>query len=532
MIHRTEPCTVIAEQRSLIEDLAKSNEGYIRKFKRLRLGCEEAPIDQESVPADWSSSMPPPQTLTAHGFASTLAVGAPSQGESNGDAKELNREPYKGSDIPSFSSSDRLGWLLRQYDILTRTLLREVSAPDYEIAEESRSRIRADIFSTQRREMNTLRQVDYPGSPNLANPMPMQHPITTGSRVREYSGSKADMDQVSAPVLHQQTCIDVSFISPSSNRVDETHTATQPQTDDAQSLTTENDDPWPQSLIQQSEPSPQFPPRVLLSRAVPPKVLSLHSVVSTILKRNRIRESRLGRDNSASQSDKLQPTQPESEGGVIPSQQHGGDHRRSDYNDDQMATSSSGVYGDFNEGVVKRHRDTTGGAGYNDYRRQPRSRTLLHSEAPPSTISYSEQSSSKLMRKRMNASSSLQREPLLGGPVPQRGNDSSSPRSSKRSQFSKGGVLLQGSSDATIPATANEDPPALQRDVRYKIIGSRTNSATEHSIGYSGAKHSQTLLRKESLEERIFEDDGSEDWAEHIVDKLLATWTTLRLHRS
>ena len=149
---------IIAEQRSLIEDLARSNEDYIRRFEQL--SCGEAPINQESVPADWSSSMPTPQTLTAHGLASTLAVDAPSQRESSADAKGLGREPNKGFDIPNFSSSDRLGWLLLQYSNLTRSLLREVSAPSYDIAEESRSRIKADIVSTQRREMNTLSQVN------------------------------------------------------------------------------------------------------------------------------------------------------------------------------------------------------------------------------------------------------------------------------------------------------------------------------------------------------------------------------------
>ena len=207
MIHRTEPYTIIAEQRSLIEDLAKSNQGYISKFERLKLSCEEAPIDLQSVPGDTSSSMPSPKTLPAHGLPSALDVDAPSQRESSADAKGLDRDPYKGFDIPNFPSSDRLGWLLQQYSNLMRTLLKEVSAPTYEIAEESRSRIRADIVLTQNREMNTLNQAYRPGLPSLTNSsnVQVQHPVTTGSGLSECSARNVDMDPISAPVQNVST---------------------------------------------------------------------------------------------------------------------------------------------------------------------------------------------------------------------------------------------------------------------------------------------------------------------------------------
>lgn len=187
MIHRTEPYTIIAEQRSLIEDLAKSNEGYIRQFERLKLSCEGTSIDQGSFPADRSSSIPIPKALTARGLLSTLAVDAPSQSESSADASGLDRKSYKGSDRPNFSSSDRLGWLQQQYSNLMRTLLREISAPHYGIAEDSRLRIKTDIARTQRREMDILSQRYYL---NFASSRPMH---------REYLGSKNDVDQVSAP---------------------------------------------------------------------------------------------------------------------------------------------------------------------------------------------------------------------------------------------------------------------------------------------------------------------------------------------
>ena len=582
MIHRTEPYTIIAEQRSLIEDLAKSNAGYIRNFERLKLNREEVSIDQESVPADWSNSMPTPKTLTARGPASTLTVDAPVQRESSADAKGLDRGPYKGSDIPYFSSSDRLGWLLQQYDNLMRTLLREVSAPDYEIAEESRSRIKADIVLTQRREMNTLSRGCWPGIPSFADPRTMRMQ-QSGQRVREYSASKVDVDQVSAPVRPVSTqpfsaihCISpsdanspsfemgASFIAPLSNRVDEIHYGPQPRTLEPQSWTPNNDDLRPQSYIRQSEASPRLPLPVSYSYTVPPaQASSFHAEAPSFRAEARSLEKydRKLLKAGFGQSDRLQPTQSESEGDVTPWQQRGRDDCRNEYNDDQVATSSSVGYGDSNEGVTydcrsvpqpplsddpHRYGEFTGGAG---------------SEAPPALVFCSEQTSSRPMRKAASHDASLNLEVLLGGQVPQWGpslhpevplegqvpqweNDSSNPRSSKRLRISK--VEASGG-----PATANEDPPAHQGgagdviEIANDCQGSRTHTVTKNYIGCSMARHSRSLPRKSSVMrkrrkslvpkeslERIFKDDGSEDWAEHIVDKLLATWTTLPLHTS
>ena len=547
--------------------------------------------------------MSTPKTLTAREPASTLAVDAPVQRELSADAKGLDRESYKGSDIPNFSSSDRLGWLLQQYDNLMRTLLREVSAPDYEIAEESRSRIKADIVLTQRREMNTLSRGCWPGIPSFADPRTMRMQ-QSGQRVREYSASKVDVDQVSAPVRPVSTqpfsaihCISpsdanspsfemgASFIAPLSNRVDEIHYGTQPRTLEPQSWTPNNDDLRPQSYIRQSEASPRLPLPVSYSYTVPPaqassfhpearsfhpEARSFHAEAPSLGKYDRkLLKAGFG------QSDRLQPTQPESEGDVTPWQQRGRDDCRNDYNDDQVAKSSSVSYRDVDKGGnfqclsvpqpplsddQHRYGEFTGGAGYGSHHRQLISQTL-DSEAPPSLLHYLEQTSSRPMGKATSHSASLHLEAVLGRQVPQWGpslhpevplggqvpqweNDSSNPRSSKRLRISK--VEASGG-----PATANEDPPAHQGgagdviEIANDCQGSRTHTVTKNYIGCSMARHSRSLPRKSSLMrkrrkslvpkeslERIFKDDGSEDWAEHIVDKLLATWTTPPLHTS
>ena len=499
--------------------------------------------------------MPTPKALTAHGLASALAVDASRQRESSAVVNALDREPYRGSDIRNLSSSDRLGWLQQQYYDLMHTLLREVSAPTYEIAEESRSRIKADIVSTQTREIKALSQVDYLGSPSfelpsLANPrnMQMQFPITTGSRMRECSALKADMDRVSAPVQHVSTqhsnpywctsppganasAMDISSIAPSSNTLNETQPATQFQppahlqyaaqsqlpaqayrttqvqraaqsqfhAPQAPAWTSENDDVRLQSYIPQPEASPRFPQSVLHPRTVPPA---------------QITSSRLGSDSEALISRptlELHSTQPGSEGGVIPWQQRGRDDGRSSYDGSQVAKVSS-----------RRHGDSSGGVTYRLRK--------LDSAARTSNISFSEESSSHQMRKRRSKRHSLHLESAPGELVPQWGNDPSDARSSKRSRISRNAA-------SAVPAQANENPPAFQSgasevtDVANYCQDSRTGILTPNGRLSLRARQNWTPHREGSLE-RAFEDDGREDWAEHIVDKLLATWTTLPHHAS
>ena len=532
----------------------------MRKFERLKLSCEEAQIDQESVPADWSSSITTPKIPTTNRLTGALAVDAPSQTESSADASGLDREPYKGSDIPNFSSSDQFGWLLQQYRNLMRTLLREVSAPNYEIAEESRSRIRADIILTQRREMNTLsQQADtsldpsaaaiaasnhltttamgdsqpstspsqanhlsptssntyanqpilhqyYPGLPSLANSrtMQMQHPTTTNSRIREYSWSKVDVDQVSTPLLTPQG----SFSAYSSSSAPSTssftnYAKTRPQIPEARSWTPAND---AQSCMTPSE-------------AVHGRTWSdaqLHSGLreeAFILPMSgRTSESLFRRDNSASQSDKPQSTQPESEGGVTPWQQRGRADSRNHYDEPHQY----------------RFRKFTGRASHGSYCR-PLTSQKLDSEAPTSKIAISEHPSSGQTSKRRNESASRHPEGPLGGPVPQWGNDSSNPRSSKRPR-------KPVSKEYEAPAPATEDPPALQSsannvaDIAHSLDPG-TISASNVPIKTSTAKHMRTEPRRQRAI-RESEGDSIKVRTKDIVDKLLATWTTLPLHAS
>ena len=159
MNHSTDQPMIIAEQRSLIQDLVKSNEGYIRRFEQLRVCCEDTPIDPEVVSASYINSMPMLKVPPARGSAGAPAVGAASQEDlitgAQGLGLEDNKRPADFGTSGVFSS-DQLSRLLQQYNLLMSTLLAEVSAPKYEIAEDSRSRIKANIVSTHKHETRHL----------------------------------------------------------------------------------------------------------------------------------------------------------------------------------------------------------------------------------------------------------------------------------------------------------------------------------------------------------------------------------------
>lgn len=165
---------MIAEQRSLIQDLARSNEDYTRKFEQLKLSCDSVPVHPEPILADHYNSMPTPKTTTTQRSVHASAVGATSlRGPSTG-AQGLGPGPYMGSWYSHESDTslpDQLSWLQQQYRKLMSTLLMEVSAPTYEIADDSRSRIKAEIVTIHIREMEHMEQIQYSRPASLARPM-------------------------------------------------------------------------------------------------------------------------------------------------------------------------------------------------------------------------------------------------------------------------------------------------------------------------------------------------------------------------
>lgn len=124
-------------------------------------------MNQDITSPNTDSLIPTLQAATAQGFASSSALGAASQRWLSTGTQDFRPESYQGP-YTFVPPPDGMRWLLQQYDNLLRALLKEVSEPKYEIAEESRSRIKADIFTSHGREMRHTEQVGYSGAPSLA----------------------------------------------------------------------------------------------------------------------------------------------------------------------------------------------------------------------------------------------------------------------------------------------------------------------------------------------------------------------------
>ena len=172
MIHRTEPPTFVAEQRSLIQDLARSNEEFVRRFEQLTF----APLDD---------SLPTPEVLIAQ---ENSAIASATEASQSGPSTRVQESVSETNDKPEnlvlskTCSRDRLGRLLQQYRTLESALLEEVSAQTYEITEESRSRIKADIVVTHEREVTQLFQTQHSEAPRLNSYTLSGVPLSSGRR--------------------------------------------------------------------------------------------------------------------------------------------------------------------------------------------------------------------------------------------------------------------------------------------------------------------------------------------------------------
>lgn len=144
----------MAAQRVLIEDLAHSNEEYIRKFESLKLSVRDDSSQKSIDRSERAATLGPRYRHSeARSLDETLVTGAnvdasllPPTGTSNMPTNVLF------SPLATSSSHVALKQVLAHYDSLMNKLIREVLASEYEIPSDSRSRIRADIIVTHGRE--------------------------------------------------------------------------------------------------------------------------------------------------------------------------------------------------------------------------------------------------------------------------------------------------------------------------------------------------------------------------------------------
>ena len=212
---RTESPSVIAEQRSLIEDLAHSNQEYIRKFEDLRLAIGEDAIEDAetiskagAVETELSTKTEPVPPAPKHKFDSMnfatlrtplqdeenvrglgfsepttttkLSPNAPggvtkslatppnadinnlftnTGGQSNIAMPPLQVQEKPTTEAPLAFDQEVLFKQLRYFSMLVQDLLKEVDAPRYKITFQSRLRMKggiAGLHEGERRELEKM----------------------------------------------------------------------------------------------------------------------------------------------------------------------------------------------------------------------------------------------------------------------------------------------------------------------------------------------------------------------------------------
>ena len=147
---RQESPDVIACQRTVIEDLARSNDNYVRQFEQMKLSIDINPSagDVEHryrTPALFTQPSRP-ESIGNGPFihASFNPTQAPSQLEDPACSEQQFEKP----------SIDVLRLALTHYHNLMGTVLQQVYSPAYQIPSASRNNIKNDVWGTHMREIN------------------------------------------------------------------------------------------------------------------------------------------------------------------------------------------------------------------------------------------------------------------------------------------------------------------------------------------------------------------------------------------
>lgn len=167
---------MIEDQRSLIEDLAKSNQDYIRKFEQMKLEIhnipETLPKDVQSDPTGGRIELEREQNTQNHGHSKSKSKSMSPERATTASANVNNKyinANFQSLSIPLFdktkqsrkkqkvgSEEDTLFSHLKHYLNLVNSLLDEVDEIKYEIRVDSRDRVRTDICEAYQREMKHL----------------------------------------------------------------------------------------------------------------------------------------------------------------------------------------------------------------------------------------------------------------------------------------------------------------------------------------------------------------------------------------
>ena len=152
---RAELPSVIAEQKCLIEDLAQSNQEYILKFERLKLGIEEparGPVDDASKGG--VVEMEPRKSMSGTLIRKLKKMKFAIAGTSLQD-----KESTRGLEAPMAFGQEALFKQLEHHSMLIKNLLKEVDEAQYKITFKSRLRMKggiAGLHEEERRELEKM----------------------------------------------------------------------------------------------------------------------------------------------------------------------------------------------------------------------------------------------------------------------------------------------------------------------------------------------------------------------------------------
>ena len=187
----------------------------------LEIGCEGASTRPDIMSVDGSPLLRAPRVSTALGFAGCQALSPGKRERPSTDLQVLSPETDKNTmnfQTVEAASTDHLKGLLQQYDSLMATLLREILAPHYKIAKESRSRIEDDIVASHIHEKRLLEQEHHLEVGDLSMPVQAQDDMFS----EEISASMMASEDVESPQLNMpqvyHPSVPVSAIDPTQRK--------------------------------------------------------------------------------------------------------------------------------------------------------------------------------------------------------------------------------------------------------------------------------------------------------------------------
>ena len=157
-----EPPSVLADQRQMIEDLAKSNEDRKREFNQVRLALEATHLESKPATED-------PQPRSTTHFVSLLKEPDQERGQKRRrpNMSDTSIRPHLStSSPPAFTQQCDLDRLLEEYTTLRTNLISEVYSSQYNIEHESRKTFEGHIASAYTSEKLTAWRRYQPNFPD------------------------------------------------------------------------------------------------------------------------------------------------------------------------------------------------------------------------------------------------------------------------------------------------------------------------------------------------------------------------------